>query len=274
MSASDLSALSAVPLDIERARAGLDASRLGVKFHYFASIDSTNSEARRLAEDGAAEGEVVVAEAQSRGRGRLGRLWESPPFTNLYLSVILRPHLAPVHAPQITLTAAVALAETVGLFLSRPPAIKWPNDILVDGKKLAGILTEAACDSARIEYVILGIGLNLNYGADSMPAQLRQRATSIAQLTGQPLVRETVLRRLIQDLDRCYGELEASGFEGLRARWEARFVWRGRRVRIELGDQVLIGRAQGIEPGGALILEDDEGQRRSIVAGDVIPLEI
>lgn len=274
MSASDLSALSGVPLDIERARAGLDASRLGVKFHYFASIDSTNSEARRLAENGAAEGEVVVAEAQSRGRGRLGRLWESPPFANLYLSVILRPHLAPVHAPQITLMAAVALAETVGLFLSRPPAIKWPNDILVDGKKLAGILTEAACDSARIEYVILGIGLNLNYGADSMPAQLRHRATSIAQLTGQPLVRETVLRRLIQDLDRCYGELEASGFEGLRARWEARFVWRGRRVRIELGDQVLIGRAQGIEPGGALILEDDEGQRRSIVAGDVIPLEI
>src|SRR5512135_1908902 len=119
MSASDLSALSAVPLDIERARAGLDASRLGVKFHYFASIDSTNSEARRLAENGAAEGEVVVAEAQFRGRGRLGRLWESPPFANLYLSVILRPHLAPVHAAQITLMAAVALAETVGVFLSR-----------------------------------------------------------------------------------------------------------------------------------------------------------
>jgi len=261
-------------LDLERARADLGARRLDVKFHYFPSIGSTNSEARRLAENGAAEGEIVIAEAQSQGRGRLGRAWESPPLANLYLSIILRPHLPPVHAPQITLMAAVALAETVGAFLTGPPAIKWPNDIVVDGKKLAGILTEAACDSARVEYVILGIGLNLNYGADSMPAFLRPRATSIFQLTGQPVARESVLRRLIQDLDRCYGELEASGFEGLRERWEARFVWRGRLVRVELGDRVLIGRAQGIEPGGALILEDDEGQRRSIVAGDVIPLEI
>lgn len=274
MSASNFPALGATPLDVELARAGLDTRRLGVKFHYFPSIDSTNAEARRLAESGAAEGEIVLAETQSQGRGRQGRAWESPPLTNLYLSVILRPHLPPVHAPQITLMAAVALAETVGAFLTRQPAIKWPNDILVDGKKLAGILTEAACDSARVEYVILGIGLNLNYCADSMPVPLRQRATSIAQLIGQAVARESVLRRLIQDLDRCYGELEACGFEGLRQRWEQRFVWRGRRVRVELGEEVMIGRAQGIEPSGALILEDEEGQRRSIVAGEVIPLEI
>jgi BirA family biotin operon repressor/biotin-[acetyl-CoA-carboxylase] ligase len=273
MPASKLSALGTNPLDLERVREDLHANRLGVKFHYFASIESTNSEARRLADDGAAEGEVVVAEAQSQGRGRLGRVWESPPYTNLYLSIILRPNLAPAQAPQITLMAAVALTETVGAFLGRPPAIKWPNDILVDEKKLAGILTEAACDSARVEYVILGVGLNLNYGVDSMPVELRQRATSLAQLIGQPVARESVLRRLIQDLDRCYGELENSGFEVLRPRWEERFVWRGRRVRVDLGDQVIIGRARGIEPGGALILEDDDGQRRSIVAGDVIPLE-
>ncbi len=274
MSANDIRATILAPLDLDDARRGLTAKRLGVKFHYFAEIDSTNTEARRLAENGAAEGEVVVAEAQSRGRGRLGRVWESPPFVNLYLSIILRPNLAPAHAPQITLMAAVALAETVGAFLGRPPAIKWPNDILVDGRKLAGILAEAACDSERVEFVVLGIGVNLNYGFDSMPAQLRERATSLTQLTGQPVARENLLRRLIQDLDRCYGELEESGFEVLRPRWEARLVWRGRRVRVELGDQVLTGRVQGIEPSGALILEGDDGERRSIVAGDVIPSEI
>jgi len=186
---------------------------------------------------------------------------------------VLRPNLLPGNAPQITLMAAVALAETVDFFLGRAASIKWPNDILLDGKKMAGILTEAACGSKRVDYVILGIGLNLNYDVDAMPADLRTRATSMACLTGKTVDRESVLRRLIQDLDRCYGELETSGFEALRRRWEARFIWRGRRMRVELGDQVLIGRARGIEPGGALIIEGDDGQRHSIVAGDVIPLE-
>jgi BirA family transcriptional regulator, biotin operon repressor / biotin---[acetyl-CoA-carboxylase] ligase len=274
MPALDPHVIPSTPLDLDEAQRGLATKRLDVKFHYFCETDSTNTQARRLAEAGAAEGEVVVADAQSQGRGRLGRVWQSPPFANLYLSILLRPNLPPANAAQITLMAAVSLAETVESFLRRPTAIKWPNDLLIDGKKLAGILTEAACDSERVEYVILGIGLNLNYNVHEMPAELRGRATSLAHLTGRALNRESVLRRLIQDLDRCYGELETSGFEALRPRWEARFIWRGRRVRVELGDQVLIGRAQGIEPGGALILEEDDGQRRRIVAGDVIPLEI
>ena len=264
---------SGAPLDLGRVRERLETRRLGAELHYFAELSSTNTRARELAERGAVEGEVVVAESQTRGRGRLGRRWESPPFLNLYLSIILRPKLAPAHAAQITLTAAVAVAETVGFVLGRAPTIKWPNDILVDGKKLAGILTEAACDAERIEYVILGVGLNLNSRAHAMPEPLRQRATSIADLTGKNVSRESVLARLIQDLDRCYGELEESGFATLRPRWEAHFGLRGRRVRIEVGDQTLIGRPQGIDAHGALILEAEDGQRRSIVAGDVIPLE-
>jgi len=194
-------------------------------------------------------------------------------LSNLYLSIVLRPGLPPKHAPQITLTAAVALVETVGFFLPRSPVIKWPNDILVDGKKLAGILTEAACDTERVQYVILGIGLNVNYRAEAMPETLRRRATSMADMAGEKLSRETVLVRLIHDLDRCYGELEESGFAALRPRWEEHFGLRGRRVRVELGSQTIIGRAQGIDSKGALILETDDEQRRSIIAGDVIPLE-
>ncbi|MGH7796133.1 MAG: biotin--[acetyl-CoA-carboxylase] ligase [Candidatus Binatia bacterium] len=267
------SAPSGAALDITHVRARLSPKRLGIRFHYFQQIGSTNTWARELAESGAAEGEIVIAESQTQGRGRLGRRWESPPFSNLYLSIILRPSLPPVYAPQITLAAAVALAETVGSFLPRPPAIKWPNDILIDGKKLAGILTEAACDSERIEYVILGIGLNLNYRADAMPEALRERAISIADLTAKHVSRETVLVRLIQDLDRCYGELEESGFAALRPRWEAHFGLLGRRVRVEVGDQTIIGRARGIDRAGALIVETEDGRRRNIVAGDVTPLE-
>src|SRR4030095_3551865 len=137
MSASDprsifTTAVDGTPLDLAKVRGYLDAKRLGTKFHYFAEIGSTNTHARELAEKGAAEGEVVLAESQTHGRGRLGRRWESPPLANLYFSVILRPKLAPVHAPQITLMAAVALVESVAAFIAQKAAIKWPNDILVN----------------------------------------------------------------------------------------------------------------------------------------------
>ncbi|MBI3064716.1 MAG: biotin--[acetyl-CoA-carboxylase] ligase [Deltaproteobacteria bacterium] len=155
--------LGYAPLCLDIIQSELATKRLGTKFHYFQEIDSTNSYARRLADAGAPEGAVVIAEHQSDGRGRLGRSWESPPYRNLYFSLLLRPTLAPAHAPQITLMAAVALADTVAAFVAEPPAIKWPNDILLQGKKLAGILTESSCDAKRIEFVILGIGVNLNF---------------------------------------------------------------------------------------------------------------
>jgi BirA family transcriptional regulator, biotin operon repressor / biotin---[acetyl-CoA-carboxylase] ligase len=265
--------MGGAPLNLANIRERLNTQRFGAKFHYFAELTSTNNYARELAENGAEEGEVVIAESQTQGRGRLGRRWESPPLANLYFSVILRPALPPAHAPQITLMAAVALAETVAPLIPQAPTIKWPNDILVEGKKLAGVLTEAACGSEHIEYVILGIGINVNYRIDSMPPEIRQRATSIADLTQREVDREGVLLRLIQALDRCYGELEEAGFETLRPRWEAYFSLRGRRVRVELLDQVLIGRARGIERDGALILEDEHGDLQNIYAGDVIPLE-
>jgi BirA family biotin operon repressor/biotin-[acetyl-CoA-carboxylase] ligase len=276
MSPSDLPSQSGAlegPLDISLVRQNLGAARLGGKLHYFEQLASTNTHARELAENGAAEGEVVIAEAQTQGRGRLGRRWESPPSVNLYFSIILRPKLAPEHAAQITLMAAVGVADAVATFITQQPAIKWPNDILVDGRKLAGILAEASCDAARIEYVILGIGINVNCRIGSMPPELGQRATSLFELTGNNASREIVLGRLIQALDRCYGVLEASGFEALRPHWEARFNLRGKRVRVELGNEVIIGCARGINADGALVIEDDKGVLKTVIAGDVIPLE-
>jgi len=260
------------PLSLDVIDGALGTKRLGTKFHYFQEIDSTNSYARRLAEAGAPEGEVVIAEYQSDGRGRLGRNWVSPPFSNLYCSLVLRPALAPAHAPQITLMAAVALADTVAAFVAEPPAIKWPNDILIRGKKLAGILTESSCDAKRIEFVILGIGVNLNFPRERMPETIRDRATSLMEVGRKSFSRENFLRRLIQDLDRCYGILEDLGFDAIAPRWEAYFALRGRRVRVEMVDEVISGTATGIDGDGALLLEAEDGVLRRVLAGDVIPL--
>lgn len=265
--------VGASPLRIDDLQGEAVAKRLGIKFHYFPELDSTNTYARRLAQQGASEGEVVIAERQSDGRGRLGRSWESPPYCNLYCSLLLRPTLAPAQAPQITLMAAVALADTVASFVSEPPAIKWPNDILLQGKKLAGILTESSCDSQHIEFVILGIGVNLNFSSELMPEVIRHRATSLMEIAGKTISRESFLRRLIHDLDRCYAILEDSGFDAIAPRWQARFGLRGKRVRVEMGSEMLTGRAVGIDRDGALLVEDDRGKHQRVVAGDVTAIE-
>jgi BirA family biotin operon repressor/biotin-[acetyl-CoA-carboxylase] ligase len=251
---------------------GLATKRLGTRFHYFSEIDSTNSYARTLAEGGAPEGVVVIAEEQTQGRGRLARRWVSPPYVNLYCSIILRPTLPPARAPQITLTAAVALNDAVAIFSPVPPAIKWPNDILAGGKKLAGVLTEAVSDARKIEFVILGIGVNINYALEAMPQEIRERATSLSMLAGRNISREDFLRRLIQDLDRCYAILEEEGFSALAPQWDARFGLRGHPVRVEMTDRTIAGRALGIDEDGLLIVEGPGGRQR-IVAGDVIPLD-
>ena len=261
------------PLDLAAVSENLQGRRLRGPFHYYPQIDSTNTFARARAESGAAEGEVVVAEAQTLGRGRLSRRWDSPPYVNLYFSIVLRPRLAPRHAPQITLTAAVALAEAVTFLLGQSPEIKWPNDILMRGRKLAGILTEAACDAEHVQYVILGIGLNVNYRHEAMPEELRDRATSLAEIAARDFPREAVLARLIHDLDRCYGVLEESGFDALRPQWEAFFGLRDRTVRVEHGGRLIVGRALGIDGEGGLIVQGADDRRYTIIAGDVIAAE-
>jgi BirA family transcriptional regulator, biotin operon repressor / biotin---[acetyl-CoA-carboxylase] ligase len=260
------------PLDINSIRQSCGARTLGSKFYYFTDLDSTNTCARALAESGAAEGEVVLAEAQRNGRGRLGRPWISPPKTNLYLSIVLRPRLPPAQAPQITLMAAIALVETLQAFLPMTPVIKWPNDVLVGDKKIAGILSEIACDAQRVEFVILGIGVNVNFAVALMPDELRHRATSVCELCGSTVSRERLLQRLIHDLDRCYGKLQEFGFAALAPLWQTHFGLRGRRVRVELLDQVVLGTALGIDREGALIIQDDRGEMQRIIAGDVIPV--
>jgi BirA family biotin operon repressor/biotin-[acetyl-CoA-carboxylase] ligase len=260
-------------LQIAEIEPDLSTRRIGTRFHYLSEIDSTNSYAHNLAREGAQEGEVIVAERQTHGRGRLGRSWVSPPYVNLYFSVILRPRLLPRDVPQITLMAAVALTEALTPFAAVAPTIKWPNDILIQGKKLAGILTESSCEAGRVEFVILGAGINVNTSLESLPAPIHERATSLSAVNGKQISREKLFKRLIQDLDRCYGELEQSGFESLAARWEAHFGLRGKKVKVEMVDQSFCGTAMGLDRDGALIVEDEKKVVQRVIAADVIPLE-
>jgi len=260
-------------LSPEEIRKHLAAARLGKKIHYFPELDSTNRYAFKLAAEGADEGEVVLAERQTRGKGRLGRGWFSPPNLNLYLSVILRPRLRPADAPQLTLTAAVALAESAQSFLGYPPAIKWPNDILVGGKKLAGILTESSVDRERLHFVVVGLGVNLNIAQHMLPEELRGLATSLLILTQRPVDRDAFAGELIRSLDRCYGELEQRGFPYIAARWESFFELKGRKVKVEMGDRQLSGTAKGIDRDGALLVERADGALERVIAGDVIPIQ-
>ncbi|MGH7846918.1 MAG: biotin--[acetyl-CoA-carboxylase] ligase [Candidatus Binatia bacterium] len=253
-------------------QAGITTPIFGRTIHCLDRIDSTNLFARRLAGAGAPEGEIVFAEEQTQGRGRLGRSWFSPRHLNLYFSLLLRPAFAPAQACQITLMAAVALAESLEAVLGEAPEIKWPNDILVAGRKLAGILTESACEGTRIRFVIVGIGVNVNVPLASMPEPVRARATSLIEKTGRRWERARLAGLLIQGLERCYKDLTEKGFQEMATRWERYFRLKGTEVEVRMLNQVLRGTAMGIDAEGALIVRDPAGAMQRVLAGDVLPI--
>jgi len=261
-------------LSAERIQAGVASPQFGRTIYCLDQVDSTNLFARRRAEQGASEGELVFAEEQTQGKGRLGRTWFSPPHLNLYFSLILRPEFGAAQASHVTLMAAVALAETLESVLSDPPEIKWPNDILVRGRKLAGILTESSCEGTRIRFVILGIGVNVNVPDDLMPVAIRETATSLYQVTGREFDRNRLAALLIQGLERCYKDLAGAGFAALTARWERYFRLKGRPIQVQMLDQITRGTALGIDADGALIIRDQEGVTQRILAGDVFPMTL
>ena len=242
---------------------------MGKKVHYFNSVDSTNSTAYQLALDGAKEGEVVIGESQEKGRGRLGRQWVSPPFLNLYLSVVLRPKIPPHQASLITFMAAVAAAETIERHSGLIPSIKWPNDLLLREKKVAGLLNEIHSETDRIHFIILGMGVNLNMDAKEFPKDIRTQATSLKAEKGQPVSRKAFAALLLEELERWYEIFLKEGGTPVLKAWRDRAQIQGKEVRVTSFDEVLIGRAVDVDSDGALILETRGGERKRIVAGDV-----
>ena len=254
-----------LPMEIERL---LGTQRLGRTIVYFPETDSTNVQAARLARAGAPEGTLVVAERQTRGRGRLGRSWVSPAHVNLYASFVLRPNLAPADAPQIGLAAAVAVARALAPLAPGKVTIKWPNDCLLDGHKVAGILTEMDAEVDRVRWVVLGIGVNLNATARAFPPELRATATSVRLATGREVDRVAFTAALCGALEAVYDRLLHEGFGGLVAEWDAYSCLTGRVVTVECAGQRTEGRVRGVDACGRLVLEGPRGTER-IVAGDV-----
>ncbi len=246
----------------------LSTAELGRVVHAFDEVESTNDVARQLAEEGAGNGELVVAELQRRGRGRRGRSWLSPAGSNLLFSLVLCPELPAARAPELTLAAAVAVTEVLrgAGFEAR---IKWPNDVLVRGRKVAGILTELAANRERINYAILGIGLNVNLQKGELPPEVAELATSLRIERGEPVPRVFLLAALLAALETWIEAIQAEGFAAVRTRWVELSATLGKRVRVDVGRGQLEGEAYDLDVDGALLVRDDAGKSHRVIAGDV-----
>jgi BirA family biotin operon repressor/biotin-[acetyl-CoA-carboxylase] ligase len=266
--------LAAVPdlLLPEEIEAGLTTRWLARDLRWLETTDSTNRVALDLARAGAAHGTTVLAEAQTAGRGRLGRSFFSPPRKNLYGSSLLRPRLVTADAPPWILASAIAVAEAIEQTVGDSDAveIKWPNDVLLGGLKTSGILMELSAEATRVVFLVLGIGVNLNVDRRDFPEEFRATATSLASHCGRPIDRVAFAQRLYNALERALDACAEGGFEVLRPRFEARFRMRGRRLSVlELDGTRQTGVAEGVAGDGALLLRRDDGELSRVLAGDV-----
>jgi len=266
--------LSAVPdrLYAEEILVGLDTTWLAREIHYFETVDSTNRVALDLARSGSTHGTTVVADQQTAGRGRLGRAFFSPPATNLYTSIVLRPRIHTAEAPSWIFAAAVSVALTIEQTLGKPgeAEIKWPNDVLIGGLKTSGILMELGAEATRVDFLVLGVGVNLNVDRSQFPEEFRHRATSLASYSGRPVDRLAFARRLYTNLETTLDVCADRGFEGIRAEFDAHFHMRGKRIRVhQLDGSELRGTVRGVDDDGALRLQLDAGDVIRVIAGDV-----
>jgi BirA family biotin operon repressor/biotin-[acetyl-CoA-carboxylase] ligase len=249
-------------------RQQINTRSFGQKIHHFLRTDSTNRQARNLASEGASEGTLVVAEYQEKGKGRFSRVWESPSGQNLLFSLILRPNWPPRQAFYGTVLASVSLCRAIQEIVDIPVGIKWPNDIYCRDKKLAGILTEFTTDPDRLEYMIIGIGVNCHW-APAEVLQGGQPATSILQEAGKKISRLQLLARFLTHGEALYEKARIEGVGFLREEWDRYSLIKNRRVTILAGQTPLTGVAQGIDDHGGLILLLDDGRKETILTGDV-----
>ncbi|TYR79931.1 biotin--[acetyl-CoA-carboxylase] ligase [Priestia megaterium] len=248
---------------------GLQTKKIGQHIHYEESVDSTQKIAHRMAQEGAEEGTIIVAEEQTAGRGRLDRKWYSPKYTGVWMSIILRPNIPPQQAPQLTLLTAVAVVQAIQEVTGLSPDIKWPNDILLNGKKIVGILTEMQADFDRIHSVIIGIGMNVNQQLEHFDKQIQQIATSLSIEKEEEINRAALMQAIFLKLEALYEEYLTNGFRLIKLLWEAHAVSIGKRIVARTLKANIEGIAKGITEDGTLLLEDDEGVIHSIHSADI-----
>lgn len=251
---------------------GLNTQIIGKEIYYFPSTDSTNREAKILAYSKVPDGTVAVAEEQTSGKGRLSRNFYSPRGKGIWFSLVLRPNLVPSDAPKCTLMAAVAIAhamERIGLRAQ----IKWPNDIMFNGKKLVGILTELSAEMSRITYIVLGIGINVNIKRGEFPPELQDIATSLMEMKGEKITRIEFFRAVLEEFDKLYVEVlknPKQGFMRILDEWRKYDVTLGKKIKVITSGngEYFLGIARDIDIDGALLVETPDGIER-LFAGDV-----
>ncbi|HET7875375.1 MAG TPA: biotin--[acetyl-CoA-carboxylase] ligase [Methylomirabilota bacterium] len=262
-------------LSVEAIRRGLRTTSVGRHLYLFGEVESTNEVLRRLARSGAAEGTVVLAEGQSHGRGRLGQPWFSPTGVNLYVSALFRSAIKPHEASVFSFITSLALADAIKE-LGLTPAIKWPNDVLVERKKVAGCLMECALRGEAVDFIVLGAGVNVNVDLGLLHEVLGragQAATSLAAVAGHEVDRNALAAAFLNHLDAWARRYHSDGPAAVLAAWRERDILAGRRVEIRGSDPAFEGRALGIGDDGHLVVQDSKGGRHTILTEEIRVLD-
>lgn len=256
-------------LDGKAIQLSLQTRIFGRSLHLLEVTSSTQEEARRLANEGAPEGTLVIAEEQTGGRGRQGRKWQSPPRKGIWMSLLLRPQYPLSFAPQLTLLTAVAVCRAIRKVSGVEAGIKWPNDLLVDGKKVSGILIESVGEDERIKYCIAGIGIDVNLELQDLPPELHPIATSLLLKSGQNQDRTRLIAAVMNELEQLYELYENEGFAPIGSLWEALSVTLGKRVTVKTARGETQGTAEALDKSGGLVVKTDDGQTYTVFSGDV-----
>jgi BirA family biotin operon repressor/biotin-[acetyl-CoA-carboxylase] ligase len=256
-------------LSITELLAGLTTKVMGQKLYLYDEVESTQSAAHALVGSGASEGTLVLAEAQSSGRGRMGRKWHSPRGKGIWMSLVLTPKIPLYFTPQLTLLAAVAVCRSIQKLCRVEIGIKWPNDLLIHGKKVCGILLEISGEDERLKYVIAGIGISANLRMEDYPEELRTVATSLAIETGSEVSRTAIIQAVLREFEDLYALYHEQGFAPIRLLWEAHSVSLHRPIRVHTPNGMIEGRAESIDDAGALTVSTASGEQIRVFSGDV-----
>lgn len=247
---------------------GLKTTVIGRRILYYPEIDSTNTEAKKIAAGGVPDGTLVIADYQLQGQGRLKRQWLSPPKKNLLMSVILYPQVAPSKVFQMTLFSSLAVCKSLKALYNINAGIKWPNDVYVNNRKMCGVLTEVSFDKQRVKWAVVGIGLNVNVDF-SNDLELCHIATSVKQETGKAQKRLPLLKKILEEMDLLYKRFLAGEARPIRDEWLSHSVVIGKKVTVFSDGYHETGTAETIDEDGALMLRTSDGKIKKIVAGDV-----
>jgi len=248
---------------------GLKTKKMGHYVHFEETVSSTQKIAQTLANEGAVEGTIVVAEQQTKGRGRMARNWYSPSGTGIWMSLIIRPNLPVQATPQLTLLTAVAIVQALEEVTPLKPDIKWPNDILINGKKLVGILTELQAEADQVHSIIIGIGINVNQALIDFPEELHPIATSIHLETGELWDRARLIQEILLKFETLYSIYLSQGFRPIKLLWEGYAISLHKPIRAKTINGSVEGKAVGIDDAGVLLIETSDGSVKQIYSADI-----